>query len=186
MTRCLYAREAVSKAVATVTGNLGRTDVGGVVRGAEDELRGAIVAGANVADVRLSCDEDLGRAKVAKLEDPGGGVEKEVLGLDVAVTDADGVDVHEGAEELVHIQLDLEHGHGLLELDIVAAGAVDGLWDVFEHKVEVHFIFLWVRGLGSVAAWEMLCVWAGAEGGKGAHLVSIRVEKGFKVDDVGM
>lgn len=132
--------------------SVGRTDVSGVVGGTEDELRRAVVAGADVADVGLAGDEDLGRAKVAELEDAGGGVEKEVLGLDVAVTDADGVDVHEGAEELVHIQLDLEHGHGLLELDIVAASAVDGLGDVFEHKVEVHFVFLWVGGLTLDAA----------------------------------
>ena len=58
------------------------------------------------------------------------------------MADADGVNVHERTEELVHIQLDLEHGHGLLELGIVPAGTVHGLWDVFEHKVEVHFIFL--------------------------------------------
>ena len=129
-----------------------RTNVGGVVRGAKDELRGAVVARADVADVGLAGDENLGRAKVAELEDAGRGVEKEVLWLDVAVADADGVNVHEGTEELVHIQLDLEHGHRLLELGIVPAGTVHGLWDVFEHKVEVHFIFLsiglrqmWVR-----------------------------------------
>ena len=30
----------------------------------------------------------------------------------------------------------------MLEFGIVPAGTVHGLWDVFEHKVEVHFIFL--------------------------------------------
>ena len=119
-----------------------RTDVGCVVGRAEDELRGTVVAGTDVADVGLSGDEDLGRTKVAKLEDARRRVEEEVLRLDVAVADADGVDVHEGTEELVHIQLDLEHGHRLLELGIVPAGAIHGFWDIFEHKVEVHFIFL--------------------------------------------
>ena len=119
-----------------------RTDVGRVVGCPEDELGSAVVARADVADVGLARDEDLGGAKVAELEDAGGGVEEEVLGLDVAVADADGMDVHEGTEELVHIQLDLEHRHGLLELGIVPASAIDGLRDVFEHKVEVHFIFL--------------------------------------------
>lgn len=40
----------------------------------------------------------------------------------------------------------------MLEFGIVPAGTVHSLWDVFEHKVEVHFIFLsiglrqmWVR-----------------------------------------
>ena len=118
------------------------TDVGRVVRRAKDELGRTVVAGADVADVGLACDEDLGRAEVTEFEDAGGGVKEEVLRLDVAMADADGVNVHERTEELVHIQLDLEHGHGLLELGIVPAGTVHGLWDVFEHKVEVHFIFL--------------------------------------------
>ena len=122
------------------------TNVGRVVGCAKDELGRAVVAGANVADVGLACDEDLGRAEVTELEDAGGRVEEEVLRLDVAMADADGVNVHERTEELVHIQLDLEHGHGLLELGIVPAGTVHGLWDVFEHKVEVHLIFLWPLG----------------------------------------
>lgn len=58
------------------------------------------------------------------------------------MTDPDRVNVHEGAEELVHIQLDLQHGHGLLELRVVATGAIYGFWDVFKHEVEVHFVFL--------------------------------------------
>ena len=45
----------------------GRTDVGGVVRSAENKLRGAVVAGADVADVGLAGDEYFGRAKVAEL-----------------------------------------------------------------------------------------------------------------------
>ena len=58
------------------------------------------------------------------------------------MADADGVDVHEGTEELVHVELDLQHRHGLLELGIVTTSAIHGLGDVFKDKVEVHFIFL--------------------------------------------
>ena len=72
-----------------------RTDVGRVVGCAKDELGRAVVAGANVADVGLASNKDLGRTKVAELEDASRGVQKEILGLDVAVADADGVDVHE-------------------------------------------------------------------------------------------
>ena len=43
---------------------------------------------------------------------------------------------------LVHVQLDLQHRHGLLELCVVTASTIHGLWNVFEDKVEVHFIFL--------------------------------------------
>ena len=123
-------------------------DVGGVVGGAEDELGGAVVARADVGHVGLAGDQDLGGAEVAELEDAGGGVEEEVLGLDVAVAYADGVYVGKRAHELVHIELDLEGGHGLLELDVVPAGAVDGLWDVFEYKIEVYFVFLYPEHQG--------------------------------------
>ena len=119
------------------------TDVGRVVRRTKDELWRTIVAGADVADVGLACDEDLGRAEITELEDAGGRVEEEVLRLDVAMADADRVDVHERAQQLVHVQFDLEHGHGLLELSIVAACAIHGFRNIFENKVEIHFVFLW-------------------------------------------
>lgn len=95
-------------------------DVRRVIGRTENELGCAVVAGTDVRDIGLASDEDLGRPKVAELEDARGGVEKQVLGFDVAMTDADGVDVGEGSEELVHVQFDLEGGHRLLELDVVA------------------------------------------------------------------
>lgn len=55
----------------------------------------------------------------------------------------DGVNVHERTEELVHVKLDLQHRHRLLQLGIVATSAIDSFGNVFEHKVEVYFVFLW-------------------------------------------
>ena len=118
------------------------TDIGGVVGRAEDELGGTVVSRANVADIGLASDENLGRAKVTELEDTCGRVEEEVLRLDIAMADADGVDVGEGAEELVGIQFNLEHGHGLFEFGIVPACAINGFGNVFKHEVEVDLIFL--------------------------------------------
>lgn len=63
--------------------------------------------------------------------------------LDVAVTDALRVDVCEGTEELVYVQLDLESRHNGLHLVEIAGSAVDGLGHVFEDEVEVDFVFLW-------------------------------------------
>lgn len=71
------------------------TNIGRVVRGSKDELGCAVVPRADVADVGLASNEDLGRPKVAELENAGGGVKEEILGLDVPVANADGVDVHE-------------------------------------------------------------------------------------------
>ena len=62
-----------------------RTHVNGasVVRGAKDELRGAVVARADVRDVGLAAHERLGGAQVAQLQGVGVDVDQQVLGLDV-------------------------------------------------------------------------------------------------------
>lgn len=43
---------------------------------------------------------------------------------------------------MIHVELDLEHWHWLLEFGVVATSAIYSFGDIFEHKVEVHFIFL--------------------------------------------
>ena len=111
------------------------TDVGRVVGRAKDKLRRSVVPRADVRDVGLSLDQDLCAVKVAQLEDAGRRVEEEVLRLDVAVADPDRVDVGEGTEELVHVELDVVHRHRLLELGVVTRRAVDGFGDVFEDEV---------------------------------------------------
>lgn len=82
------------------------TDGNSVHGASKNELRRSVVPRANVGHVGLVGHQDLGGAKVAQLEDAGARVEKEVLGLDVTVADTERVDVGEGAEELVHVQLD--------------------------------------------------------------------------------
>jgi hypothetical protein len=70
----------------------------------------------------------------------------QVLRLDVSVANAEGVDVGERAEDLVHIQLDIEHGDGLLELGVVPRGTVDRFGHEFEQQVEKDLVlFLAVR-----------------------------------------
>lgn len=63
--------------------------------------------------------------------------------LDVTVTDADCVDVGQASEQLVYVQLDLQHGHRLLDPGIVSRSTVDGLGDILEHEVEENFILLY-------------------------------------------
>lgn len=48
---------------------------------------------------------------------------------------------------MIHVELDLEHWHGLLEFGVVATRAIYSFGDIFEHKVEVHFIFLVTIGI---------------------------------------
>mmetsp|Transcript_1132 Transcript_1132/g.3559 ORF Transcript_1132/g.3559 Transcript_1132/m.3559 type:complete len:217 (+) Transcript_1132:706-1356(+) len=70
------------------------------------------------------------------------GIHEEVLGLDVAVAHAQGMDVGEGAEELVGVELDRGHGQGLLGLGVRPEDAVDRLGHVVHHEVEVRVVRL--------------------------------------------
>lgn len=67
------------------------------------------------------------------------------MGLDVSVADALGMDVGEGPEKLVDVQLDLENWHSGLHLVEKSRGSVDGLGDEFLHQVEIYLIFLLER-----------------------------------------
>lgn len=155
---------------------LWHTDFGSVVRSSEDELRSAVIPRTDVRDVGLVLDEDLGAAEVAQLEHVRVGVEKEVLRLDVSVADALGVDVGERAEELVDVQLDLEDGHGGLELVEMSRGAVDRLRHVLLHQVEVDFIFLRCHQ-------RCLHTHGGVEF---ANPVTVGIVESLELDDVGM
>lgn len=81
-------------------------------------------------------------SEIAELQDAGDRVQKQVLRLDVAVTDADCVDVGQATEQLVHVQLDLQHRHGLLDPGIVSSSTVNGLGDILEHEVQENLILL--------------------------------------------
>jgi len=112
-----------------------RTNLGGVVGGTKNQLGGAIVPGADVRDIGLVFDENLGAAKITQLQNARRWVQQEVLGLDIPMADALRVDVGERAEELVNVQLDLEDGHDRLQLVEVARGTVDRLGDEFEDEI---------------------------------------------------
>lgn len=58
------------------------------------------------------------------------------------MADADGVNVSQAAQKLVHVELDEEHWHGLLHLGVVSRCSVDCLWHVFEDKIQEDFVFL--------------------------------------------
>jgi len=69
------------------------TNVRSVVGSSKDQFGCTVVPRANVADVGLSCYQNLGRSKVTQLQDSGCWVEQQVLGLDVSVADSHRVDV---------------------------------------------------------------------------------------------
>lgn len=48
----------------------------------------------------------------------------------------------------VHVELDVAHGHSLLQFRILPRRAIDGFWNEFEDEIEVDFVLL---GLNSTA-----------------------------------
>ena len=81
-------------------------------------------------------------AKITKLQNARGGIQEEILGLDVTMADAQVVSVHKGSEDLVHIQLDQDERHGLAIFGKVPGGPIDRLRNILQHQIEVHFILL--------------------------------------------
>jgi len=69
------------------------TNVSGIVGCSENQLWGSVVPRTNVADVWFARDKDLGGTEIAQLENTGSRVQKQVLGFDISVTDANRVNV---------------------------------------------------------------------------------------------
>lgn len=118
------------------------TDLGGVIGGTKDELRSAVVARADVGDVWLARNQNLSTAEITKLEDASVGVKQEILRLDVTVTDTHGMNVGEGAKELIDVELDLDDGHCRLQFAKVAGRTVHSLRDIFKNEVEIDLLLL--------------------------------------------
>lgn len=118
------------------------TNLGGVIGGSKDELRCTVVSRADVGHIWLVLYEYLGAAEVAQLEDSGSRIEKKILGLNISMTDALRMNVCEGAEKLVDVELHFEYRHDCLHLVEVPRRPIHGFWDKLKHEVEVDLIFL--------------------------------------------
>lgn len=81
------------------------TDRDRVHRTSKDKLRRTVVSRANVGNVGFVRNQNLGGAEITKLEDTRARVQQKVLRLDVAMANTEGVDVGEGTEKLVHVEL---------------------------------------------------------------------------------
>ena len=79
--------------------------VNSVVGGAENELRSAVVSGANIGNVKLAAYKLLGTTKVAELQSGRFRVEQKILWFYVTVTNSLRVYVGETAKQLIHKQL---------------------------------------------------------------------------------
>ena len=114
----------------------------GVVSRSKDELGCSVVPGADVGNIDFSSDKALSGSIVANLECVTLWIHEQVLGLDVPVAVTKRVDVGECTEGLVRVQFDQEDGDGLLHLVVVLEHAVDSLWDVVHHDIQIDFILL--------------------------------------------
>lgn len=121
-----------------------RTNLGRVVGGTEYEFGCAIISRTDVGDVGLILHQNLCATEVAQLENTRVGVKEQVLGLDIAMADALGVDIGQGSEKLVDEQLDLENWHGSLHLVEEARRTIDRFRHKLLYQVQVDLIFLLV------------------------------------------
>ena len=83
---CTWEEGLAQKELSCDTANGPDVDGCGVVCCSENELRGTVVAGADVGNVGLPSHQHLGRPKITQLELVGAGVHQQVLGLDVSMT----------------------------------------------------------------------------------------------------
>lgn len=91
------------------TGSAPHIDCDCVVRSAKNELRSAVVAGADIGDVGLRWGEPLGTSKVADLNDVGTHINEDVLGLNVAMTNSQTVQIGQALEHLVCVELSVKN-----------------------------------------------------------------------------
>lgn len=71
-----------------------------------------------------------------------GRLNKQVLRLDITMAVAESVDIGEGAEGLVCIELDQDYRHLLLHLVVVLEDAIDSFWHIVHHNIQIDLILL--------------------------------------------
>jgi hypothetical protein len=118
------------------------TNLGCVVRRPKDQLGSPVIPGADIRHVRLVLDQNLRTTEIAELQHSGAGIQEQVLRLDVAMAYALRVDVGQGSEKLVYVQLDLEGRHGRLHLIEEPRCSVYGFRDELLHEVQIDLVFL--------------------------------------------
>ena len=118
------------------------TDLCCIIGCAENQLGGSVVARADIGDVWLILYQYFCTSEITELQNASAGVQQKILWLDVAMADALRMNICEGTEELVDVELDFENWHGCLHLVEISRCPVDGLGDKFLYEVEVDFILL--------------------------------------------
>ena len=118
------------------------TDLCRIICGTENQFRRPVVARTDVGNIRFILDEDLGRSEITQLQNTRVQIDQEVLGLDVTMADALGVDICQGTEELVNIKLDLQHWHRRFELVEIPRRPIHRFRHILKNEIQVDFILL--------------------------------------------
>ena len=120
----------------------GNTNFRGVVGCSKDQLWCTVIAGTDVGNIGFILNKDLGGAKITKFQYTRGWVEEEVLRFDISVAYSLGVNVCQGAEQLVNVKFNLQHGHCSFQLVEISRRTIDRLGNIFENKIQVDLVFL--------------------------------------------
>jgi hypothetical protein len=100
-----------------------------VIRGTKNQLGGPVVARADVGNVGFSLDERLGGTKVTEFELLIFGVDQQVLRFDIAMANAQLMDVCQRSGQLIQIELDKDKGERDVVLVMPPTYRVHSLWD---------------------------------------------------------
>ena len=74
-------------------------------------------------------------SKITELKNTSHWVDEKILRFNVAVANAERVDVGKGAEQLIHVKLDVDHWHLLALPHVVTSNFGYGVRDKLEHQV---------------------------------------------------
>ena len=67
---------------------------------------------------------------------------KQILWFDVSMTIAKRVNIRQCPETLICVEFDEKNWHRLLHLVVVLEDAVDRLWDVIHHNIQIDLVLL--------------------------------------------
>jgi hypothetical protein len=164
------------------------TNIGGVVGGTKDQLWSSVVSRADVADIWLASNENLGGSEITQHEDTGGGIEEEVLGFNVSVADSDRMDVGQRSEKL-----DISSSYKSKGDDWPGTYTVWPEAWAWPASASNSASMLGRQSLGRIRGpdWGRVHLSAHVSMARdslnaGPYLFAVRVEERFEVDDVGV
>lgn len=98
--------------------------------------------GADISHIGLSFFELFCRAKVTKNKTIEFGVNKNILGLNISMTNTEIVNISKGSKHLIGINFAQHIWELIFDLVIITQDLVKSVWNIIHNQVQVNIIFL--------------------------------------------